>query len=129
MATPPQLKCMQLICAGGRNIYKMQPNWYIPFSYTPIVIHEAWLKYRSLDRLKTLSVICPPHRKKSFVRNSRFNYTLDSTVKAAPSLDLSVASGAFYNRLLESSFADACLQYAQHAACNPSLILESASSL
>ncbi|GBP88902.1 RNA-directed DNA polymerase from mobile element jockey [Eumeta japonica] len=34
-------------------------------SCTSTAIHEARLKYRSLDRLKTLSIICPPHRKKS----------------------------------------------------------------
>ncbi|GBP47646.1 hypothetical protein EVAR_40042_1 [Eumeta japonica] len=65
MATPPQLKSMQLIFVGGCAIYKMQLDWCIRRNCTSTAINEARLKYRSLDRLKKLSIICPPHRKKS----------------------------------------------------------------
>ncbi|GBP47973.1 hypothetical protein EVAR_40397_1 [Eumeta japonica] len=46
----------------------MQLDWCIRHSCTPTAIHGAWLKYRSFDRVKTLSIICPPHRKKSVLR-------------------------------------------------------------
>ncbi|GBP48715.1 hypothetical protein EVAR_88176_1 [Eumeta japonica] len=40
-ATPPQLKCMPLICAGGCMIYKLQRNWCIRRSCTSIATYEA----------------------------------------------------------------------------------------
>ncbi|GBP15116.1 hypothetical protein EVAR_11418_1 [Eumeta japonica] len=54
---------------NGCIIYKMQLDWSIRHSCTPTVTYEAWLKYRSFNRLKTLSIICPPHRKKSVLRS------------------------------------------------------------
>ncbi|GBP77238.1 hypothetical protein EVAR_13261_1 [Eumeta japonica] len=43
MATPLQLKCMQLICAGGCAIYKLQRDRCIRCSYTPTATNEARL--------------------------------------------------------------------------------------
>ncbi|GBP35998.1 hypothetical protein EVAR_29124_1 [Eumeta japonica] len=54
---------------NGCTIYKIQLDWCNRHSCTSTVMHEAWLKYKSFNCLKTLSIICPPHRKKSVLRS------------------------------------------------------------
>ncbi|GBP52203.1 hypothetical protein EVAR_87588_1 [Eumeta japonica] len=68
MTTLPRLKYMQLICAGGCAIYKLQQNWCIRRSCTPTTTYEAHAVINKSDHLKTLSIILPKYRKKSVLR-------------------------------------------------------------
>ncbi|GBP43250.1 hypothetical protein EVAR_39308_1 [Eumeta japonica] len=63
----PIKTCMQLICAGVSTIYKCSK--IIASGTVALQPSHMKLKYRSFDRLKNLSITCPPHRKKFILRS------------------------------------------------------------
>ncbi|GBP28539.1 hypothetical protein EVAR_23004_1 [Eumeta japonica] len=63
--TVPQLKFMQLICAGECVIPKLQRNWYISRSCTPAATCEAHAVIKNLN-IETLSITLPTHRKSPY---------------------------------------------------------------